>query len=118
MKFTCNLFLFTHVLRLQQTSILTNPALRKRHETVEMALMPFVAETEMRDLASDEQAKETWKRVRGNNMELPCILVDGKRVGVRSHSLGPLGAWWTPFGLVAGAYSFLRWAVHRRAARR
>lgn len=70
-------------MRLQQTSILSNPALRKRHEFVERALMPFRADgITIKDLAADEAAKEDWKRIRNGNMELPCILVDGHRVGV------------------------------------
>lgn len=33
-------------------------------------------------VASDEEAKAHWKRVNGGSNELPCVLVDGERVGV------------------------------------
>lgn len=69
---------------------MSNPALRKRHEVVERALMPFRAEgIDIKDLAADEEAKEAWKRIRGSNMELPCILVDGQRAGVSLAVLVP-----------------------------
>lgn len=67
---------------------MTNPALRKRTELVERALMPFARSegVQVLDCAADESIKEQWKKVRGASTELPCICVDGHPVGVRSFS--------------------------------
>ncbi|KAK4047410.1 hypothetical protein OIV83_005457 [Microbotryomycetes sp. JL201] len=62
------------------TSILTNPSIRGRHERVERALTSLRVPFSTHDVASDDEAKRWWKRKDPTN-ELPCIMVDGERVG-------------------------------------
>ncbi|KAK4055877.1 hypothetical protein OIO90_003134 [Microbotryomycetes sp. JL221] len=62
------------------TSILSNPSIRGRHERVERALTSLRVPFSTHDVASDENAKRWWKRKDSTN-ELPCIMVDGERIG-------------------------------------
>lgn len=70
------------------TTILTNPGIRGRHERVARYLTSARVPYATHDVASDEQAKLFWKRKDSTN-ELPCILVDGERVGVSLRSTVP-----------------------------
>ncbi|BGP33250.1 hypothetical protein JCM10296v2_005044 [Rhodotorula toruloides] len=63
------------------TSILSNPAIRGRHERVRRCLTSARVSYREHDVASDEAAKSMWKRKNGGKNELPCILVDGEPVG-------------------------------------
>jgi len=63
------------------TTILSNPGIRGRHERVIRYLTSARVPYQTHDVASDEQAKLYWKRKDSTN-ELPCVLVDGERVGV------------------------------------
>ncbi|BGP25703.1 hypothetical protein Rt10032_c06g2882 [Rhodotorula toruloides] len=63
------------------TSILSNPAIRGRHERVRRCLISARVSYKEHDVASDEAAKSMWKRKNGGKNELPCILVDGEPVG-------------------------------------
>ncbi|ORY65617.1 hypothetical protein BCR35DRAFT_326551 [Leucosporidium creatinivorum] len=62
------------------TTILSNPGIRSRHERVTRYLVSARVPYSVHDVASDEKAKSFWKRKDSTN-ELPCILVDGERVG-------------------------------------
>ncbi|BGP01115.1 hypothetical protein RTG_02834 [Rhodotorula toruloides ATCC 204091] len=63
------------------TSILSNPAIRGRHERVRRCLTSARVSYREHDVASDEAAKSMWKRKNCGKNELPCILVDGEPVG-------------------------------------
>ncbi|GAA6011854.1 hypothetical protein JCM10207_004267 [Rhodosporidiobolus poonsookiae] len=63
------------------TSILSNPAIRGRHERVRRALMSARVTYAEHDVAGDEAAKSLWKRKNGGKNELPFLLVDGEPVG-------------------------------------
>lgn len=63
------------------THILSNGAIRGRHERVDRYLTSARVPYNTHDVAGDEAAKSMWKRKDPTN-ELPCILVDGERVGV------------------------------------
>ncbi|GAA5864800.1 hypothetical protein JCM8547_009236 [Rhodosporidiobolus lusitaniae] len=63
------------------TSILSNPALRGRHERVRRAMTAARVPYAEHDVASDEAAKSMWKRKNGGKNELPFLLVDGEPVG-------------------------------------
>jgi len=85
------------------TSILSNPAIRGRHERVRRGLTslrtaysehdvrplalcpPCAAANELTlsntQVAADESAKSLWKRKARNGNELPFLLVDGEPVG-------------------------------------
>ncbi|GAA5889498.1 hypothetical protein JCM6882_007051 [Rhodosporidiobolus microsporus] len=63
------------------TSILSNPAIRGRHERVKRALTSARVSYAEHDVAGDEAAKSMWKRKNGGKNELPFILVDGEPVG-------------------------------------
>ncbi|GAA5822321.1 hypothetical protein JCM3770_001570 [Rhodotorula araucariae] len=63
------------------TSILSNPAIRSRHERVRRYLTSARVAYNEHDVAGDEAAKSLWKRKSGNKNELPCLLIDGEPVG-------------------------------------
>ncbi|GAA6028817.1 hypothetical protein JCM8097_007409 [Rhodosporidiobolus ruineniae] len=63
------------------TSILSNPAIRGRHERVKRAMTAARVAYAEHDVASDEQAKSLWKRKNGGKNELPFLLVDGECPG-------------------------------------
>ncbi|GJN90014.1 hypothetical protein Rhopal_003009-T1 [Rhodotorula paludigena] len=63
------------------TSILSNPAIRGRHERVRRGLTSVRVPYSEHDVAGDEAAKSLWKRKSGNKNELPFLLVDGEPVG-------------------------------------
>ncbi|GAA5827345.1 hypothetical protein JCM11251_003775 [Rhodosporidiobolus azoricus] len=63
------------------TTILSNPAIRGRHERVKRALTSARVAYAEHDVAGDEAAKSMWKRKNGGKNELPFILVDGEPVG-------------------------------------
>ncbi|BGP41253.1 hypothetical protein JCM10450v2_005293 [Rhodotorula kratochvilovae] len=63
------------------TSILSNPAIRGRHERVRRYLTSARVPYNEHDVAGDEAAKSLWKRKSGNKNELPCLLIDGEPVG-------------------------------------
>lgn len=63
------------------TSILSNPAIRGRHERVRRALLSARVPYREHDVAGDEAAKKLWKRKNGGKNELPFVLVDGDPVG-------------------------------------
>ncbi|BGP17579.1 hypothetical protein JCM10213_001227 [Rhodosporidiobolus nylandii] len=63
------------------TSIMSNPAIRGRHERVKRALTGARVAYSEHDVAGDEQAKQLWKRKNGGKNELPFLLVDGEPVG-------------------------------------
>ncbi|GAA5982459.1 hypothetical protein JCM11641_006122 [Rhodosporidiobolus odoratus] len=63
------------------TSILSNPALRGRHERVRRALTAARVPYAEHDVAGDEEAKRLWKRKNGGKNELPFVLSDGEPVG-------------------------------------
>ena len=69
-----------------RTHILSNGAIRGRHERLDRYLASARVEYFSHDVAGDEAAKALWKRKDPTN-ELPCVLVDGDRVGVSA--LGP-----------------------------
>ncbi|GAA5987331.1 hypothetical protein JCM10908_001912 [Rhodotorula pacifica] len=63
------------------TSILSNPAIRGRHERTRRALTSARVPYREHDVAGDEEAKKLWKRKNGGKNELPFVLVDGEPVG-------------------------------------
>lgn len=63
------------------TSILSSTAIRSRHERVIRHLTSARIEFTTHDVC-EETAKKYWKLKNGGNNELPCLLVDGERVGV------------------------------------
>ncbi|GAA5839569.1 hypothetical protein JCM9279_005982 [Rhodotorula babjevae] len=63
------------------TSILSNPAIRGRHERVRRGLTSLRTPYSEHDVAADEAAKSLWKRKARNGNELPFLLVDGEPVG-------------------------------------
>ncbi|KPV74455.1 uncharacterized protein RHOBADRAFT_54272 [Rhodotorula graminis WP1] len=63
------------------TSILSNPAIRGRHERVRRGLTSLRIAYCEHDVAADEAAKSLWKRKARNGNELPFLLVDGEPVG-------------------------------------
>ncbi|KAI5481607.1 hypothetical protein MNV49_002833 [Pseudohyphozyma bogoriensis] len=63
------------------TSIQSNAQLRGRHERTQRALTSVRVPFTTHDVASDEEAKKYWKRKNQGSNELPCVLVDGERVG-------------------------------------
>ncbi|KAL8277628.1 hypothetical protein RQP46_009901 [Phenoliferia psychrophenolica] len=63
------------------TSILSSGAIRSRHERVARHLASARIAYKAHDVASDQEAKRYWQRKNGGNSELPCVLVDGERVG-------------------------------------
>lgn len=68
------------------TSILSSTAIRSRHERVIRHLSSARIEFTTHDVC-EENAKKYWKLKSGGNNELPCLLVDGERVGVSSIAL-------------------------------
>lgn len=66
------------------TSIQSSGPLRGRHERVARHLASARIAHTNHDVASDPEAKRFWQRKNGGNSELPCVLVDGERVGVSS----------------------------------
>ncbi|KAH8916432.1 hypothetical protein BT69DRAFT_1331924 [Atractiella rhizophila] len=62
------------------TSILSNTKIRAQHEMVQRSLSR-IPNVEYLDVASDESIKLMWKKRNENSNELPCVCVDGKRVG-------------------------------------
>lgn len=83
------------------TTILSNPGIRGRHERVVRYLTSARVPYQMHDVASDEQAKLFWRRKDSTN-ELPCVLVDGERVGVSQLSCNELSG--------PSCYSFGHWS--------
>ncbi|GAA5905761.1 hypothetical protein JCM8208_000888 [Rhodotorula glutinis] len=63
------------------TSILSNPAIRGRHERVRRGLTSLRIAYSEHDVAADDAAKSLWKRKARNGNELPFLLVDGELVG-------------------------------------
>lgn len=70
------------VVEVYTTSLLSNPRIRGAHERVLRGLSGARIAYAVHDVASDEECKKRWKRLNGGNNELPCITVDGQRVGV------------------------------------
>ena len=65
--------------RPQDTTILSSAKTRSAHATADRCLAGL--DVTRYDIASDEDAKQRWKKLNKGNTELPLIIVDGERPG-------------------------------------